>query len=507
MILDAYGKPMRPRSGGYDGAVDSRHRQRHAHTRSLPYDEDNLVGTYSLDAIRRECLDLRRNNAIVAGVVERFADHVVGPGGITPQAKTSDPDWNDEAEAYWSEWSKIADYRQRVNLRELQRLAVQSRLLLGDCGFVLLANGQIQPIEALRIKDPNKDKPENCIHGVKLSASGIPLAFYVHARNKSGAITGDDFEVVKREDFVFVSRPMRMDQVRGIPELAPIMNAVADFGTLQANTLSKSIMDSMHAWAVYSDEGAAKISQLGARVYGDDGTAEAPAQKFETFGPNQTYYMRPGEKVESLSSDTPNPQYVQYSEMLLRIIASALSLPYEFLVLDFKQGSFSASRAALMTTYRTFAMWQGWIIDGFMQRLWNWRIAKAIKAGDLRPAPVDKRGYSEWYRVRWATPSYEWLDPKSESISQRNNYQLGIETITSICHSKGRDAEDVLREKAGDIASADRIAKEINAAQGTNLTWRDLIEVGNASMVNATNGKPPAPTTPEDDEGEPADET
>jgi lambda family phage portal protein len=486
VLVDRFGSPLLPsrRAGGYEGAIDSRHRHKGAFCRSLPYDEDHVVGAYDLDVLRRQCLDLRRNNAVVAGVVERFADHVIGPTGITPQAKTSDPDWNDQAEAYWKEWSKIADHRGRVCLRELQRLAVQSRLLLGDCGFVLLANGQIQPIEAMRIANPgDRQSPADVMNGVKLTRSGRPVAYYVHARDKSGAITGKDYEIVSREDFVFVSRPMRMDQIRGVPELAPILNAVTDFGRLQEEVLNKAILDALHAWAIYTEDGASKIGNLGPRGYSEDETATSP--RIENFEGGQTYYLRNGEKVESLASNTPNPQYVQYSEMLLRIIASALCIPYEFLVLDFKQGSFSASRAALMTTYRTFHMWQEWITDALMQRLWNWRIAKAIKNGDLPAAPADSSGYSQWHRVAWSFPRYDWIDPKAEAAANERNLIMGTETISSLCHAKGRDSEDVMREKGMDIATAQRIADEVNASSGTNLTWRDIIGVGSAEMVKA----------------------
>lgn len=503
MILDARGNPFPIMANGYSGAVETRQRKKNAFNRSLPYDEDNLIGSHDLDTLRRECLDLRRNNAIVAGVVERFADHVVGPNGIHPQAKTDDPEWNDQAEQYWHEWAKIADHRRRVNLREIQRLVVQSRLMLGDAGIVLLANGQIQPIEAMRIRDPvdSTKKPEGVVNGVRLSRDGIQVAYYVHARDKNGIITGRDYEVVRAEDFVFISRPMRMDQVRGIPELAPILNAVTDFGRLQEEVLNKSVLDAMHAWAVYSEQGGSALSNLGPRGYSDELTGGATtAQKFETFEGGQTYYLRPGEKIESLASSTPNPQYVGYSELLMRIMASALSIPYEFLVLDFKGGSFSASRAALMTTYRTFAMWQTWLIETMMQRMWNWRIAKAIKNGDIPPAPVDSRGYSQWYRVHWSLPRYDWIDPKAEAAANEKNFIMGTETLTSLCHAKGRDAEDVLIEKGKDIANAERIAREINTAHGTSLTWHDLIGVGNASMVGAA--QQPQPNNPEEDDNE-----
>lgn len=449
-------------SGAYEGARDSRQHPKAGFSRSLPYDEDRVVGSYDLDMLRRQCLHLRRNNAIVAGVVERFADHVVGPSGIRPQAKTSSDEWNDLAEDFWREWCKICDSRQRVPMRELQRLAVQSRLLLGDMGVVLLASGQLQPVEAMRICDPPaRARPRRCVNGVVTSEGGVPVAFYVHPRTvDSGLVDVDRWTAVRADDMVFVSRPFRVDQMRGVPELAPVLNAVTDFGRLQEETLNKATLDAMHAWAIYSESGAAKAQNaVAARVAaamgqgGDDG-ANAPV--FERFAGGMNYYLKPGEKVESLASQTPNGQFVGHSELLLRIIGSALCLPYEFLLLDFKGGSFSASRAALMTTYRTFAMWQEWLIAGMMQRIWNWRIAKAIKAGDLPPAPVDARGRSEWWRVTWMTPRYDWIDPKQESSANRTDVEMGVESVGSIAHRKQADLEDVMRAKRADYLAAAR---------------------------------------------------
>jgi len=460
MILDQYGRPA-IRAGGYEGAVDSRNRKKNALWRSLPFDEDRVVGQHDLDVLRRECLDMRRNNAIVAGVVERFADHVVGPQGIMPQAKTEDPAWNEEAEAFWSEWSKIADFRRRVNLRELQRLAVQSRLLMGDCGFVMIDNGQLQPVEAMRIADPARDKPDSVVNGVRLTPEGIPAAYYVHPRDKNGVVDAARFDVVRADNFIFCSRPMRIDQIRGIPELAPVLNAITDFGRLQENTLTKSVLDSMMAWAVKKHGGAGNLANLGPRGYSDDGGS---GQKFERFEPNTVHYLEPDEDIQSLASNTPNPQYVAFCEMTLRIIASALCIPYEFLLLDFKGGSFSASRAALMTTYRTFSMWQNWLIESFLQRLWNWRIAKAIKRGELPPAPVDKRGYSTWYKVRWTTPRYDWIDPQAEAIGNIYNVALGVDSVSDVVATKGKDVEDVLMQKQKDLITAARRVKETNDA-------------------------------------------
>lgn len=478
-ILSRIGSIFRPAAAsygsGYAGANYSRRREDKAFRRSLPLDEDRLSGTYGRAKMRLECLDLVRNNPLVAGIVDRFQDHVVG-GGIIPQAKTSSPEWNKHAEQFWGEWSKACDYRQRMNMREMQRAIIRSRMATGDCGFVLLKNGQIQPVEAERIATPNDLMNDaTMVDGVRLRPSGIIDSFYVGARDKSGNVgrSAKDFARINAEDFIHCLRAIRFDQVRGIPDLAPILNHVHDLGRLGEEVLNRAILDALHAWAVYSEEGPSKISQTGPRNVTPKTVEEG--QRIEYFSGGQTYYMRPGEKVESLASATPNATLVPFIQHMLTTIGAAIGLPYEFLLLDFKGGSFSASRAALMTTYRTFQTNQVWLVDSFLQRAWNWRIAKAIKNGELEPAPVDERGISEWYKVRWQFPRHDWIDPLKQVTADETDIRLGVSTWSAVAATRGRDSEDVFVEKARDIADAIRVAKEISDETGEQISWRDIV--------------------------------
>ena len=484
-LLDQYGRPLAEQ---YAGAVTSRHRRSEGVRNPLPYDEDRVIGPFRLSSLREQCLALRRDNPIVAGTCKRFADHVVGPRGITPQAKTDDADWNQQAEDFWREWEKISDYRQRMNMRELQAFAVESRLILGDCGFIELANGQLQPVEAMRIADPDrKGREDNFVNGVKLSAGGIPLQFAVHARDKNGLVSSSAYELVNREDFIHVASPFRADQVRGIPDMASIVTSVEDVDEMQKLNILKAKKDAAMGHAIVTEQGAGKLANLGAR--GTTETDGTTTQVYETFRANMNHYLRTGEDIRSLESKTPNAQYVEFCEFSLRVIASALSIPYEFLLLDFKGGSFSASRAALMTTYRTFSMWQQWLIDRFLQRAWNWRIAKAIKAKDLPPAPVDTRGTSQWWRVTWMTPRYDWIDPKAEGTANESRVRLGSTSVGRISHESGSDIEDVMRDKSGEFVSAGLRVKETNdklAEMGLEdrVTLADFIQTsGKAAPV------------------------
>ena len=455
----------------YEGARYSRNRVETAWVNSKPATEDANVGTYGRAKMRLACADLLRNDPIISGACKRFADYVVGPEGITPQAKTSDESWNERAESWYAERSKVVDYRRRVNHAGLQRQAVMARLYSGDIAFAMLKSGQLQPIEGERICTPRdlvSDK--QIVDGIKLSDSGIPLSFFVHDRADNGYLD-TKYSEIRADDLIYCAAPFRPDSLRPAPELAPLIRTAEDYRDLNRSLLNKARLDARQSYAVKTADGADRPRQGLGNRNGTPDSAEK-AVKYERFGDGIVHYLNKGEDVVPINGTTPGPYFVEYARHIGRSLGAALGLPYEFLFLDFQQGSFAQSRAALMMTYRTIAIWQTWLRDSFMQRDWNWAIAKAIKAGDLPPAPVDSRGVSEWYKVQWSFPRYDWIDPQAQISADLEAYKLGVESLQSIvARTSGKDAEDVLRDKGRLI----RRAKEIAAEEGCD--WRDLIDI------------------------------
>ena len=447
-------------AGGYDGARDTRERPTAQMRGARAVDEDRQIGSWDRARLRRECEDLARNNAIVAGIRERFADNVVT--AAHPQAKTTNRDWNKLAERNFQEWEKIADSRRRLNFWQMKRLVVKSQLTAGQHFQVLTDAGQLQPVEADRVVTPaGFEKDARVVEGIRLTADGIPLEYAVCPRDGNGYVDNKSPRWIASRDIIHtVMADDRADMVHGIPKLAPVINALRDFGTLTNNTLQKSIMDSARGWAIYSEDGAAKIAQLGPRNATPD--AKATGQTYEYIANGQTYYLRNNEKIESLASNTPNATYIPYNELLLRLVGCALSLPYEFLLITFKDGSFSASKAALALAYKTFLNWHTWLTESYSQRVWNWVTARAIKEGRLPPAPLDGRGMSTWYQVYWPQPAYDWLDPQAQALSDIYGFALGAESLSSIAAKKGGDSEDVLAAKGDNYLEAAREMQRVN---------------------------------------------
>lgn len=447
-------------NSAYDGANQSSDRRSFAYTKSKPVDEDRNVGAWGRDRLRLECRNVFRNDPIASGLVVRVADLVVGPNGLTPQAKTSDRAWNTLAENYFAEWGKVADYRRRVSWQQQQRQDMIALFTDGETGAILTTSGQLQQVEAERIITPQdlvSDK--RILDGVKLTDGGIPLGFYVSARNDSGYADGVKTEFVDAADFVHFYDPLRIDQVRGIPMLASCLNDLRDLSDLQTSVLAKARIDSRNAWAIKTAEGPAKVNNLGAVRGGNAKDKPSDEVAYERFDGHRNYYLRPGEDVQSLASNTPNPQYMDFCRMYAQKIGAAVGIPYQMLLLDFIGSNFAVSRFALMITYQRLEALQNLVIRK-SQRVWNWRIAKAIKDGDLPPAPVDNRGFSEWYKVEWSRPRHEWIDPQAQIAAEREGIQLCAETWTSTIKKRGRDVEEVFREKAAELKLLQEIGKE-----------------------------------------------
>lgn len=474
--------PQSSFGGAYGHTGDTRYRKDAAYTRSFPTDEDRNIGAWGRRRVALECRDQVRNNAVVAGLIERFQNYTVGPHGINPQAKTKDQEWNRAAESYFAEWCKVADYRGRTDFKGLLKVAEASTFDSGECFFVLTDTGKLQPIEAERIATPQdlvSDK--RIIDGVKLTDDGIVIGYYVHTRNESGNVntSSDSWEFVYARDMIhFIAPGFRFDQVRGTPRMAACINSLRDYRDFQDSTLLTARHQAKMSLAITTESGANRPA--GAR----DATPQTTEkkQKQEYFGDLAVFNLSPGEKAELMEPASPGPQFGDFSIHILREFGARFGMPYEMLMLDFQKGSFAQSKAALLSFYRTIESDQCALRDIICQRVWNWIIAKAIKRGDIGPAPIDERtGFSTWYKVVWQFPGHEWIQPGEVIAAERDEYRLGKKSLASITNTTGKDWEDVLADKANEINRAQQIVEEYGLDK-KGLNFRDLIDASTNSQ-------------------------
>lgn len=448
---------------GYDGGETSKIRRDLGWGRAVPRDEDSLVGTDgSRETLRLKAADLRRNNPVVAGVCERLASFVVGPG-IRPQAQTASVEWNRTAEDYFNQWAKVADYRQRVSWWQLQRMAVSLRPTHGGVYIELIDNGQVRPIETERIRQPASEAEAKAfVDGVKVDpGTGIKLGYKVHARDSRGGFSEKHEErFVARENMkAVITPPWRPDQVREVPDFAPIIPALTDIHEANLYTLGTYKAQSQYI-AVLK-----KIGGMGANSLPRGSSTPTVGQR-QTFKTDWGAIMEafPGEDLEMKVSPTPNPTHIPYIKLQLMLAASALDVPYEFLTLDFSTADFSRQKAILLLVNKAMRNWQAWLNETMNQPIWNWVIARAMKYGEIPQAPIDASGVSQWWRVDWQAPEEPWSDRQEAQQADVLEIQMGVATLTGAAKKRGRDLEDTLRTRARELNLINTIAAEYGVA-------------------------------------------
>ena len=484
--------------GGYEGTYMGRERPYYARWRAMQADEDAHVPMFDRVTLTLTLQDMRRNNEIFFGITERLPNYVVHTG-IYPMARTSSKPWNKDAEGWYRNWMKVCDYRQRPgsDMVNLQKIAIRNRIISGETGFIFIDNGQLQPVEMDRVSTP-KDfvKDAKVRDGIKYDGDGRMLGYFVCDRAKGGFLDTEKFEFVPRENFLHIANPWRFDQARGIPEAASLIGKLSDLREADKYTLLKLKNDAKQFLKRTRTAGGgfANETPRASRVLADPQSNKQ--QEVESHEWGQVWNLKSGDDLQSFESRTPGQYHIPYMEFQCKQIGAALSLPWEFVLMVFTGGSFSAQRTALMHALHTFMDWHAWLSRTMNARIWNWRIAKAMKDGELELAPRDACGVSEWHKCEWSLPSMGWVDPEAAQNANALAWNLGNKSLKRTCADQGGDRDEMLDEKASDIEAALSRAKELNAAYPeAKLSWRDIINPATSVTDKASVDiqDPPAP--------------
>jgi lambda family phage portal protein len=479
---------------GYDAGDSNRMRKDLGWGRSTPRDEEGMVGSdRTRETMRQKGSDLRRNNPTVAGVCERLALFSVGATGIIPQARTKDGGWNKAAEQWFAEWSMKCDSRGRATLYDFQNMAVSLRPTHGGMYFQKLDDGTIRPIECERIRQPQDvEKAKLFVDGVKTNqTTGQIKTFSVHSRDKDGSFSAkhDEADVDAENILRVIKAPWRPDQVREIPDLAPIIPALQDIHEMNSYTLNSAKWQSQ-ILAFLKKQGGGGLNSLGRSSTPAPGARQTFKQQW-----GEILEGLPGDELEFKQSIIPNATHIPYVKLQLALCASALSMPYEFFTLDLSGLDFSRQKGMLLLVNYACRPWKRWLADTFLTPLWNWRIAMAMTK-DLKPAPTQK-GISEWRNVEWQYPEEIWIDRQEQNQADILEWQMGQGTMSQFAGRRGQDLETLLRRKAQDMALAKQIETEFGIDPNTLINTQ--IPGQTPPGQTATEDKKPAATEREED--------
>ncbi|MDR2077146.1 MAG: phage portal protein [Desulfovibrio sp.] len=318
--------------------------------------------------------DLYANDGIARSGVNSIATNVIG-AGLRPQSviaykmlglpREAVRDLQERMEWLWEEWCHEAHYREQMHFVDLQMLGLRSLIRAGEvlhmpvmeerpgCRFAL----RIQDILPSRLRTPWDMQHNPLIHdGVEVSGTGVPVAYWIADPEPSAVVLDEasfgsasfrrvPAHVGHRRGIFHIFRPGREEEFRGVSCLAAALkffrhlNDAIDY-ELMAQVLAASfpVFIALEGGATYQPPGLnEEAGGDGEKVY---------YQNLE-FG--QIMYGNKGEKPEVLESKRPSQNFLSFCDLILRITASSLEIPYEELTKDFSKTTYSSEGEAVKT--------------------------------------------------------------------------------------------------------------------------------------------------------------
>lgn len=411
--------------------------------------EDNI------DILRQRSRDAYMGIPTAAAALKTMRTNVIA-GGLIPSPqidgeylRISDDELERLQQQITREFSLWADTpacdAERVdNFYKLQQLAFLSYLMSGDT-FVLMPMreepGQpyslrIRLIEADRVCSPdlfdrlvpcevNGIKVQQIVQGVETDADGVVVAYWIcnrHPLSNTATIQPGEMQWTRVEAFgkktgrrnvLHIMNRERPGQRRGVPILAPVLEAIKQLGRYTDAEVTAAVLSAMFTVAVL------KQNPSDGRPFGEmlppDMLIDSEDQSSIELGPGAFVDMAPGEDIKMIDPKHPNTGYDEFTNAVIRQIGAALEIPPEVLFKQFT-ASYSAARGALNEFWRTCAMQRDWFKDDFCKPIYDEWFAEAVARGRIK-APgffADPAIRKTYVACTWSGPARTNLNPVQE---------------------------------------------------------------------------------------------
>ncbi|WP_025036130.1 phage portal protein [Bradyrhizobium sp. DOA9] len=437
-------------SGSYNGGARDRRPTKRWRPKEGSADADTLL---DLPDLRARSRDLRRNAPLATGAIATNITHVVGDGlqlqasidhealGITPaQADAMER----EQEREWELFSERCDFTRVQCMDEMEALAFGSELESGDNFAVRryrkdpgdVYGTKVQLIEADRVCNPHRAADSDTIKGgIEHDGNGVPVAYHITNKHPGGLhVGGLAWErVPARTDdgralVLHMFERTRPDQTRGVPYLAPVIEAIKQLADYSDAEVTAAVISAMFTLAIETPD----TEDGGEPLIGE--TDSSLASNEVKLGAGAVISLAPGEKATAINPTRPNEKFDPFFLAFCRQIGVALELPFELLVKHFT-ASYSASRAALELAWQYFRKRRRRLAAGFVQPVYEWMMEEAVASGRLnRPGfftdPIMRKAYCG---AEWIGPQRASLNPKQESDADKQDVEAGFKTIEQVC--------------------------------------------------------------------------
>ncbi|WP_445506709.1 phage portal protein [Niallia sp. 03190] len=417
--------------------------------------EDNIP------TLRERSRDLVAGTPLATGAIKTLRTNVVGSGlklnaqidyeFLGMSAEEADA-WETIVEREFSLWADSihCDLQRMNDFYELQQLAFLSQLQSGDV-FVVLPmlkrvnmpyDLRIHVIEADRVCNPDGAPityDNSIVNGVEIDANGEVVAYHIaknhplsfNYSNQSWTRVEKFGKLSGRPNILHLMETERPEQRRGVPILAPVIEALKQLGRYTEAELMAAVISGMFTVFIKTDTGdvSGVLGQASTNPYEDEDEEEEDVEPNYELGNGAIVGLGENESIETANPGRPNQAFEGFVTAICRQIGAALEIPYELLLKNFT-ASYSASRGALLEAWKMFRMRRAWLANDFCQPIYEEWLAEAVAKGRIAAPgffkdPMIRKAYCG---AEWNGPSQGQIDPLKEAQAAEKRIELGAST-------------------------------------------------------------------------------
>lgn len=490
----------------YEGAGNTRRTRGWRAARTGP----NAEVRAALKQLRDRSRDLVRNNPFAAAGLDLTVSYQVG-AGIMPRSSTGDEALDREVDALWSEWAAQADATGRTDVYGLQALLARSRAEAGEALAMLLPIGAAEarrrnmrvPLLVQAFEPDHLDEtfdggmagpPAPFIRqGVEFDTAFRPVAYHLFMRHPAeiDGLFGPGMPIqrdrVPADRIIHLFRQDRPGQIRGVPDLAPVMTRLRSLDELEDAALEQAKVQACLAALIISQAGPARGPLEGGAL----ADADVAEEGFKSLYPGMMERLLPGEDVKFLTPSGAGG-FSDLARHQLHAIATGWGITYDLLTGDLSQANYSSLRAGRLAFKRRLERVQ-WhvLIPGMCEPLWSAFVRAAMAAGALDPREGG-------YPVEWSCPQFEMVDPLKDAQAVKQQLRLGLlswgQAVSQMGWEPRAQASEIARwnevhDDAGLILDGDP-RRTAGAGGAQDVRANNAIEIA-ATGAAATNQPPP----------------
>ena len=455
-----YTTPLR--SGSSEFYAGGRNDQRRLNTKNLSQDIADMMTQHRHKMMLGDSRYIYQSFSSIAGAVKQKANYVYG-GSWRLQSLSSDTDFALAVEEDFKKLDQAFDLR-GSNFGFRKNIWRGSKLLDVDGDFFVILTEQpdtgfpkLQFLEAHRVGDWGECRDgyvtDNPAYNGRRILTGVIVNDYMEPvayRVKDGS-RKKGFQDIPANSMVHFTDMEWFSQGRGQPTIAA---AILDWYDLSETRDAQKMKQKINSILTLVESTESGTRDIGRNALGMGGGADAPATTYMDSG--MIRIIKNGGSLKAHTANDPPEGWMKFTQLVEQSAFYALGWRRE--MLDSSAVGGAGVRGFSADINKSIAARRETLESGY-KRCAQYIIAKRAKMG-VYSLPED------WWKVAFTKPAEFTVDEGRMRKADLEDLRAGIITATDITERRGDHYDDVIVQRAKELAMLKKVAEEYGHEPG-----------------------------------------